>query len=490
VEQELSASANSDFNCDYIERAFLGSLIIDRQSIIYDKTKEFLRSEHFSSPVARCVHEIAVYYIEKGLRAIPSNITLQLSDLVPAVDSDFIDRLVALAVPVDAAIEFGKRVHELHLRRQLVELCQDAIARVKGLSPGASARKEILKAEGELRELAHQSWAECGVEDFKTVLIATIREAESAVKQEGQIFGLSTGLPDLDREMGGLRIGELALLAGRPYMGAEMLAVGIAAEAAMSYRTALDGDGGTARISGAKVMVFSMRTPAIELGRWILSGQTRVPTFKIRRGSMSLEDFEKIVVAAQNLHTVPLFIDPAPSLTVMELRARVQQYHRQHGINLVVVDPLECLTMPNAGTSNARAEVVRQLKNMAKELGIVVIAAQGLRSRKPKNVYNRPNFYELLESGEIDDVADVVVLVHREQFYIERLEPSRSPAETDECFNQRHAEWRDRAERAWNVAEAIVVRPRFGMHGIARLSFEPEARRFSHLVLRDDDIPF
>jgi replicative DNA helicase len=486
--QEARVSSAPVSDSDYVERVVLGSIIVEPR--IYEDVSGFLWCSHFKTPASECVYDFLRHCLERGRPLVRSEIMVHLSNSVAGVEFDHVERLVRLAVPRDAAVECAKRILDLHLRRRLAALCEDTFRRIGTVPALRSARDEVLRLEEELRDLSSEGPINAGPVDFKTVLVSAIREMETATDRLGDRSGLSTGFPDIDRETGGLRRGELFLIAGRPWMCADALALGMAADAALAHRSAPDGDGTSRTISGAKVAFFSMRTASAHLAQRILSRRTGVSFHRMRNGSLTAEEMEKVVVAAQNTHAIPLFIDHGRSLSAAELRSRVEALVRRYGIDLVVVDSLELLTTSGVSEEKPRKKAAQRLKQMAEDLGVAVVAVQSLPGIDAKGDFRRPWFHEALEAGEIDDVADVVALAHREQYYLERSEPSRVSNEVDEDFRARHEEWARSVEYFWNMAEIYVTKPRFGVSGYVRLSFAWENAAFGAFKPGGDDDSF
>ena len=261
--------------------------------------------------------------------------------------------------------------------------------------------------------------------------------AQAAFKRDGKTVGVATGFTDLDKKLGGLHPSDLIILAGRPSMGKTALATNIAFNAAKAYRPA-HGAGRPHRPEpvaedGAVVGFFSLEMSAEQLATRILAEESGMSSDKIRRGEVRREDFDKFVMASQRLAAVPLFIDDTPALSVAALRTRARRLKRQHGLGLIVIDYLQ-LMRPSARRPRAIenrvqeiSEITRGLKAIAKELDVPVLALSQLSRAVEQREDKRPMLSDLRESGSIEQDADVVMFIFREEYYLSRGEPTPPP---------------------------------------------------------------
>src|SRR5689334_21236696 len=311
--------------------------------------------------------------------------------------------------------------------------------------------------------------------------------AEAAFKRAGRTTGVSSGFTDLDKLLGGLHPSDLVILAGRPSMGKTALATNIAFNAAKAYRTERQPDGTPTVADGAIVAFYSLEMSAEQLALRILADESGVSGDRIRRGDVSHEDFDKFVLASQRLATLPLFIDDTPALSIAAVRTRARRLMRQQGLGLIVVDYLQLLQgSPDGRGSENRvqeiSEITRGLKALAKELNVPVIALSQLSRAVEQREDKRPQLADLRESGSIEQDADVVMFVFREEYYLSRSEPTRRPDETDEKFNDRYERWKERCEVTFGTADIIIAKQRHGPIGTVKLHFEPETTKFEDFI--------
>ncbi len=473
------------------EQALLGSILVNNAA--YHRVSEFLKGEHFANALHGKLYDALARLIEKG--QVVSVITLktyleQDEAMKEAGGSAYLAGLAAASVHVIDAEQFGRVIHDLYLRRQLIALGHDVVNGAFKPTLEESAMEQIEIAEKHLYDLASVGQIEGGFKPFRTALTEAMTAAETAYHRVGQLTGVATGLFQLDQLLGGLHKSDLIILAGRPSMGKTALATNMAFNAVKAYREEHDPSGGLKVVDGAVVGFFSLEMSAEQLATRILSEQAMVSSEKIRRGEMISSDFDKVLSISQELEHLNLFIDDTPALTIAGLRTRARRLKRMHGLGLLVVDYLQLLSPAGRSRQENRvqeiSEITRGLKTLAKELDVPVIALSQLSRAVEQREDKRPQLADLRESGSIEQDADVVMFVYREEYYLTRSEPSRRPEETDQHYNERHDAWRQRCEQTYGKAEVIVAKQRHGPTGIVRLSFDGSITKFGNLPADED----
>jgi replicative DNA helicase len=475
------------------EQALLGAILANNR--VFDRVNEFLRPEHFADPLHGRVYEAAGTLIQRGQIAnflTLRNIFDQDPGLTEAGGAKYLARLENAVVTIINADDYGRVIHDLFLRRQLIDLGETVVNEAFAYSLDISAIEQIEEAEQKLFFLAETGNTEGGLKPLTGALGSAISIAEQAYKRDSHVTGVTTGLADLDRKLGGLHGSDLVILAGRPSMGKTALATNIAFNAAEAYREEV-GETGKAEVKeGAKVAFFSLEMSAEQLATRILAERTGISSDRIRRGEVREEDFPRFVQAAQDLSRLPFFIDDTPGITVPALRTRARRLMRQHGLGLIVVDYLQLIRPTAGGRSDNRvqevSEITRGLKMVAKELGVPVLALSQLSRQVEQREDKRPQLSDLRESGSIEQDSDVVMFIFREQYYHERAQPKRRDEETDEKFNERYERWVERGNRIHNVAEVLIAKQRHGPVGTVELFFDGEVTKFGNLV-REDHLP-
>jgi replicative DNA helicase len=466
------------------EQALLGAILVSNTA--YDRVSDFLLAEHFAHPVHGRIYAAAAKLIERGQLANPVTLKSYFEadgELSEIGGQQYLVQLAANAVTVINAEAYGRTIHDLYLRRQLIALGEDVVNEAYSANPDSPALSQIETAEQRLFDLATTGTIEGGFRPFARSLAAAVEMAELAYQREGRLSGVPTGLKDLDTLLGGLHASDLIILAGRPSMGKTALATNIAYHAALSHRAVAE-QGVRRTVDGAVVGFFSLEMSAEQLATRILAEEAGLSSDKIRRGDVGAEGFHRLVEAAQELSHLPLFIDDTPALTVSALRTRARRLMRTHGLGLIVVDYLQLLR-PTAGMRPENrvqeiSDITRGLKALAKELNIPVLALSQLSRAVEQREDKRPQLADLRESGSIEQDADVVMFIYREEYYLERKEPAVGTPE--------HATWQEQMDRVHNLAEVIVAKQRHGPIGRVTLYFNGSSTKFSDYV-RDDHLP-
>lgn len=454
------------------EQGLLGALLIDNRGL--EKVGDFLRSEHFFMPAHQRIYDSILKLIDRGQNASPVTLKTYFEkdeDLKDVGGSEYLADLAASVVSVINTADYARTVYDLHLRRALISLGEDVVNEAFDHNLEREAQDTIETAEARLYELAESGEVKGAFTTLRDSVLIAIQHAEKAFKSEGNVTGVTTGLRDMNKKLGGLQQSDLLILAGRPSMGKTALATNLAFNAALAYAES----GGK---EGARVGFFSLEMSADQLATRILADQSGISGDAIRKGNIRQEDFRKFAEASQKLSQVPLFIDDTPALSISAVRTRARRLKRQHGLELLVVDYLQLLrgTGSKQGQDNRVqevSEITRGLKAIAKELQIPVLALSQLSRQVEQREDKRPQLSDLRESGSIEQDADVVMFVYREEYYLSRSEP--------EPGTEKHMKWQEGMERAHNIGECIIAKARHGPIGTVRMHFEPNVTRFSDL---------
>ncbi|MGH7054436.1 MAG: replicative DNA helicase [Stellaceae bacterium] len=465
------------------EQRLLGAMLINNAA--YGRVAEFLQAEHFSSAVHGRIFAAISKLVERGQNANPVTLKTYFDQdqaLAEIGGAQYLARLAAAAVTIINAEDYGRVIHDLHLRRQLISLGESVVNDAFHHDLDDPALGQIERTEKALFDLATTGQAEGGFRTFAAAATNAIQNAEAAFKKSPKTVGVATDFIDLDKKLGGLHASDLIVLAGRPAMGKTALATNIAFNAASRYRPGRTADGRLIAEDGAVVGFFSLEMSAEQLATRILAEQTEIPSDRIRRGDIGREDFDKFIQASQRLATLPLYIDDTPALSVAALRTRARRLMRQQGLGLIVVDYLQLMrpAKESRGSENRVqeiSEITRGLKALAKELNIPVLAVSQLSRAVESREDKRPMLADLRESGSIEQDADVVMFIFRQEYY-ESREPTRKADEDDAKFNDRHQKWMENLEKIHGLGEVIVAKQRHGPIGTIKLRFDAETTRF------------
>ncbi|MFK7868276.1 MAG: replicative DNA helicase [Roseobacter sp.] len=460
------------------EQQLLGAILTNND--IYDRIASIIGPKHFYEPVHARIFEIAAARIAKNNLASPVTLKSFMEDdegLKELGGAAYLARLAGAAVSAFAVRDYAQMIYDLAVRRDLIQLGREIADKAASVDVENEPREQIVQAEQALYSLAEQGQVESGFQSFLRAVTDAVNVANAAYQREGGLAGVSTGLIDMDKKLGGLHRSDLLILAGRPSMGKTSLATNIAFNIAKAYRRGQLPDGSEGAVDGGVVGFYSLEMSAEQLAARILSEASEVPSEQIRRGDMTEAEFRRFVDAAKALEACPLYIDDTPALPIAQLAARARRLKRTHGLDVLMVDYLQLVrgTGKSENRVNEISEITMGLKAIAKELDIPVVALSQLSRQVENREDKRPQLSDLRESGSIEQDADVVMFVFREEYYAEREKPSDDNLEE-------MAKWQERMERLHGRAEVVIGKQRHGPIGTVDLSFEGRFTRFGNLV--------
>ncbi|MGJ8545158.1 MAG: replicative DNA helicase [Sulfitobacter sp.] len=458
------------------EQQLLGAILTNND--VFDRIASIISPKHFYDPVHTRIFEIASARIAKNNLASPVTLKAFMEDdegLKELGGPAYLARLAGAAISAFAVRDYAQMIYDLAVRRDLISLGRDIAAKAATVDVSSEPREQIVEAEQALYKLAEQGQTESGFQSFLSAVTEAVNVANAAYQREGGLAGISTGLIDMDGKLGGLHPSDLLILAGRPSMGKTSLATNIAFNIAKAYRKGEKHDGTIGAVEGGVVGFFSLEMSAEQLAGRILAEASEISSHKIRQGDMDETEFRRFVDAAKSLEACPLFIDDTPALPISQVAARSRRLKRTHGLDIVIVDYLQLLRGTAENRVQEIGEISMGLKAIAKELNIPVIALSQLSRQVESRDDKRPQLSDLRESGSIEQDADVVMFVFREEYYAEREKPS------DERLDEMAA-WQERMARLHAKAEVIIGKQRHGPIGTVELSFESQFTRFGNLV--------
>ncbi|MFA7261760.1 MAG: replicative DNA helicase [Caulobacter sp.] len=460
------------------EQALLGALLYDNAA--YERLSDRLQARHFYEPFHQRLFAALESHIRKGQLAEP----ILLADEFkkdPAFEElggvRYLADLVDRAPPAANAPDYARAIYDLALRRDLIRIGGEITVEAQAHDADISARDQIESAEQKLYTLAESGTASTGFMPFADALTGAVQMAAEAYSRDGGLAGVSTGLTDLDKQLGGLHPSDLLILAGRPSMGKTALATNIAFHVARNYAWEPQPDGTRKTVNGGVVAFFSLEMSAEQLAMRLLADVSGVSSDRLRKGEIDASEFGRVRDGAIEVQEAPLFIDATGGLSISKLTARARRLKRQHGLDLIVVDYLQLVTTDGSKGDNRVQEVsaiTGGLKALAKELGVPVIALSQLSRQVENREDKRPQLSDLRESGSIEQDADVVMFVYREAYYLSRAEPREGTPE--------HMTWQEDLEKINNVAEVIIGKQRHGPIGTVKLHFHGDTTKFGNLA--------
>ena len=466
------------------EQALLGAILINNDA--YDRVSDFLKAEHFVEEIHRRVYDIAGSLIRAGKLASPITLKTFLGDhdlgggmTVP----QYLARLAMEATTIINANDYGRTIHDLSVRRELIQIGEDVVNVAYDAPVDSTPRDQIEEAEKRLYQIAEGGRFGGGFETFSAAMKVAVDLAARAYERDGHLSGVATGLDDLDHKMGGLQASDLIIIAGRPGMGKTALATNIAFNIAKAFKGQVKPDGSNETINGGIVGFFSLEMSSEQLATRIIAEQSGVPGYKIRRGDITEQEFHLVTQAMFDMQHIPFYIDQTGGISIAQLTARARRLKRQRGLDLLVVDYLQLLSGAKTRNDNRVQEITEittGLKALAKELSVPILGLSQLSRAVEQRDDKRPQLSDLRESGSIEQDADVVIFVYREEYYLKNKEPRPGTEE--------HASWMTEMERAHGRAEVIIGKQRHGPTGTVELAFEAELTRFGNLA-RAENLP-
>jgi len=466
------------------EAAFLGAVLIDNR--VLEELPVPLQAGHFFEPLHARIFERVSVLLDKQMVVTP--VTLKpYFETDPAIvelgGTGYLARLTADGHGLLAPRELAQQVYDLALLRELVSVGRELVENALDTSEEVEPMKQIEEAEASLFRVAEGAAGSSEAESFRGATNKALEMIETAINSGGHVSGKTTGFTSINEKCGGLHNSDLIILAGRPGMGKTSLATNIAFNCA--DRLLRDSRDGIDKSVGAGVAFFSLEMSSDQLATRILAEQAGIPSEALRMGKISRDDFQQLSYASQRLAELPLYIDDTPALTIAALRTRARRLKRKHGIGLIVVDYLQLLQ--GSGRSqdnrvNEISEISRGLKTLAKELQVPVVALSQLSRAVEQREDKRPMLSDLRESGSIEQDADMVWFVFREDYYVASREPKVPRGDDDMKAHEAHAAWQQDMERVFGLAELIIGKQRHGATGKVRLRFEPKITKFSDLA--------
>lgn len=467
-----------------VEQALLGAILVNNDA--YYRVSDFLLPNHFMEPLHGEIYRVASEMIRATKTANPVTIKTflpadeKIGDMTIA---QYLARLAAEATTIINAQDYGHSIYDLATRRTLITIGEDMVNIAYDAPVDTSPTMQIEDAERRLFELAETGASDAGFNTFGTAMNIALDMAAAAYQRDGGLSGIATGIDALDGRMGGLQPSDLIIVAGRPGMGKTSLATNFAFNIAHNYQGDVETDGSPTALEGGVVGFFSLEMSAEQLATRIVSEQAEISSSKIRRGEITEADFSKLTICAGEMQRIPLYIDETGGISIAQLAARARRLKRQKGLDVLIIDYIQLMQGSGRSQSNRVQEVTEittGLKALAKELNIPVIALSQLSRQVESRDNKRPQLSDLRESGSIEQDADVVLFVYREEYYLQNAEPKEG---TEEWHK-----WDENLRQAKGKAEVIVAKQRHGPTGNAKLGFQAEFTRFTDLV-EEDHLP-
>jgi replicative DNA helicase len=442
---------------------------------ILNKVSEFLRPEHFYEPIHKKIFHAINAITDKGISANPvslHNMFVGDKNFTEIGGDEYLGKLAILAASVINPYDYGKIIYDTSLKRDLIEVGNGLVYDAYASGIDQPAIEHIEKAENQLFHLASSGISERGFTAIDNTLADSIKSIDRAMKNDDHITGITTGYADLDTQLSGFHDSDLIIIAGRPSMGKTAFAMNLAVNACRAiYDKHQKGE------ALKSVGLFSLEMSAEQLSTRMLSMYTGIESSALRSGMVSETHYNELKKQSQILAKLPFFIDDTPALSISAIRTRARRLKRKHNLGMLVIDYLQLIRGSGSKASENRvqevSEITQGLKALAKELNIPIIAAAQLSRAVEQRDDKRPMLSDLRESGSIEQDADIVMFLFREEYYLQR----RQPAPGTEKYN----EWLEAINKVHHMAEIIISKHRNGPVGTVRLFYDTKDSRFKNL---------
>ena len=445
------------------EQAVIGSVLISNE--IFDDISSIISETNFYDPLHQRIYSAINNLIYKGMLANPITLKSYFENEKDELNvPEYLIKITKFATSSRQSIEYSKIIYDMYVRRELIKISENIIDNAKISDLNITGKSILENSEKVLYDLAEKGSFNSSLIKFDDAIKQTIDMASSAYKNEEGIVGVPTGLKDLDERLGGLHKSDLIIIAGRPSMGKTALATNIAFYAAKKIQET--GNRGS-------IAFFSLEMSSEQLSTRILAEQSRIKSNDIRRGKISEEQFEQFIETSKNISELPLYIDETPAISVAALSNRARRIKRLYGLDMIVIDYIQLMRASIAvkeGRVQEISEITQGLKALAKELSVPVLALSQLSRAVEQRDDKKPLLSDLRESGSIEQDADVVMFVYREEYYLEKKQPKLGSIE--------HAEWQTKMDEINGLAEIIIGKQRHGPTGNVQVEFEGMFTRF------------
>jgi len=457
------------------EQAIIGAFLHNNENV--NQVSDLLLPEHFFLPIHQKIYSIIIRFIDRSLTATPLTLKTFFANDESFKNSstnafDYMMQLVSNADLVVNVKALSSVLYDLYLRRCLIEIGSDMTAdRNNDDDTELSAIQKLETVEQKLFNLAQYN----NYGNFTTISTAfddTLEHVDQIMRGVKKTNGLSTGFEEMDDKTGGLQDSDLIIIAARPSMGKTAFAVNIAVNIAKQFDKESEKN---PEHKTESVAIFSLEMSSSQIANRILSMQTGIDSSRIRSGHMSKDEFTILSKESANISNIPLFIDDTAALTISSIRTRARRMKRKHNISIIIIDYLQ-LILPSHKSNNTNrvqeiAEVSQGLKALAKELNIPIIALSQLSRAVENREDKRPQLSDLRESGNIEQDADLVAFLYREEYYLKRKNMEMSD----------DMEWQKQVNKVRNISEIIISKHRNGPVGQFYLYFNSNTTKFKNL---------
>ncbi len=464
------------------EQGLLGAILFD--NTLLEKIMDMIKDYHFFDPLHKEIYQACLYLFDNNKLADPTTLKGYLKDANLKRKTDvsvYLNKLQEGVLSISNIKYYAIEIKNCYLRRSLIRVADNLKEKSLNQKIDNSPEELIEIAEETLFNLAEKDKTDNGPQKFHVTLKSATDLINEAFKRGKELPGVDTGFIGLNRFLGGFNNSDLIVLAGRPSMGKTALATNIGFKASKSKHN-----------NNEPVLFFSLEMSSEQLAQRIIAEQSGIDSHKLRKGDIDENEFSNIVKTQNEIQGAPFFIDDTPALSVSQIASRARRIKRTEGLRLIIVDYIQLLQSKNSKGPEFRVQevsaITRQLKTIAKELNVPIIALSQLSRAVEQREDKRPILADLRESGSIEQDADVVMFVYREEYYLDKAQPIQKDNENRETYYERFKRWEERCNSAQGKAEIIVSKQRHGPTGNIQIQFEAKYTRFLDLV-QENDLP-
>ncbi|MBF8247023.1 MAG: replicative DNA helicase [Rickettsia sp.] len=458
-----------------VERILLGALIV-KSDLIY-KINVFLKPEHFYDKLHQIIYKTIEDILSKDI--IVSDLTissvLEKKDIFEQMDGKaYIVKLTTLSMLVINPREYAKIIYDLALKRSLIDIGEEIVNRAYDNSVIFSSTEQLEIAETKLYNLSSYGTVAKNTEHITSSLDKNIKKIGLSKASDQHISGVSTGFASLDKILFGFHNSDLVIIAGRPGMGKTSLAMNFALNLANLFSQQKKETNSKENI----LVFFSLEMSSEQLSMKLLSMVSRINSDNLRNGSIGESQYSDLIKHSQKLKEMPFFIDDTAYLSINALKIKIRKLQRKYNLKILFIDYLQL--MQSSKSYNSRvlevSDITQGLKNIAKELDIPIVVLSQLSRSVEQRQDKRPMLYDLRDSGAIEQDADIVMFIYREQYYLNHQEPDRND-------HEQHHKWAVQMSQKNDIAEVIIAKHRNGSVGKIDLHYNPEFSKFEEKTI-------
>jgi len=468
------------------EVQLLGWILVNQRA--YEHVGDFLRPEHFADPGHGAVYRACAEMIGRGqVPAVPLlKAYFDQDDTLRHLGGpDYLGKMVGAALGVGHPRDFGRLIYELWQRREGIRVMEDGLDTLYSSDFEGSAARACSRIAGELDDITANNPGGTGLIRYTTALDQALESTDRAQRSPDKISGMSTGLIDLDKKLGGLHPGNLVIVAGRPGMGKSALARLMCRTAALHFQTGLTDDNKTVVVEGGRAALFTLEASAQEVAMLDLAAMTGIAAERQRRGWISIEKGEMTELQTYRdvLASGPYWVDETNPLTIGQLVQRARRLHRQQPLGIVAVDYLQLLDTDKQIDNRVLQiqAITKGLKALAKQLNIPVVALSQLSRKVEERDDKRPTLGDLRESGAIEQDADVILFPFREEYYLANQVPVRRANESDKAWGDRNETFEKAFAAVKGLGTIIVAKNKLGPVGDVDVAWSGTRTTFGNL---------